>query len=125
MKLELSLKLRQDVITGFSYSFTKALVEKLKELLKKDNVFVDGNETAKTHDGYFRETEIAGIVTHYLCDQLQVQHSDKAKNLIEVEKLISLAEEFLSIFEEEKADKTISVETVRRDVDEVHKIAGE
>jgi len=97
-KLSLNLKLVQgDQITGFSYSFAKALTLKLKNLFKNGKVFEEGRNDESEFTRSF--TPIAETVIVHLTDQLkmssEVEH--KTKGIV---KLIALAEEFLAVFEE-------------------------
>ena len=75
MKNELKFKLRKDVITGFSFSFTSSLVCKLKELIEADRVFEYGNEKSKGEGFANKTTEIAAVVISYLGDQLHCRIS--------------------------------------------------
>lgn len=91
MKLKQELLLEQDVITGFSYSFCKALLEKLNKLSKKyrNNFFENG-----------RMELITESVINHLQHQLEINiaiHED-----MNVIYLMQTASEFLSIFEKEK-----------------------
>jgi DNA-directed RNA polymerase alpha subunit len=103
MALEMKLVLKPDVITGFSYSFTKALLEKLKVLRDEKRIFEEVEykqieETAKLENRYSL-TSIAGSVIGHL--QGQLFGSNQGQELIEpkkVEELITTAEEFLESF---------------------------
>lgn len=76
---QLQLLLQQDVISGFSYSFAKALLEKLKALKTEDRL----------------EEKIARSVIIYLEIQM-------GQSLRKVDDLIAVTEEFLSIFEKKE-----------------------
>ncbi|HTW96592.1 MAG TPA: hypothetical protein VMD74_02960 [Candidatus Methylomirabilis sp.] len=103
----LSLVLKNDVITGFSYSFSSALLRKLKEMNEKDQIFKKGlknalNDAKKNIQSYL--TDMAIIVAVHLHQQISVS-SDildlSTKNFPEeVNQFISFVEEFLAIFQE-------------------------
>lgn len=99
-KLELTLE--QDVINGFSYSFTKSLLEKLKKLKKEDRVFEYGWKKATEERNPSDVTAIASVVISYLCDQIQTDLSVPRLKPIDIDNLIATSEEFLSIFSSEK-----------------------
>jgi hypothetical protein len=93
-----SLRLRQDIINGFSYSFTSSLLEKIKQLLAENRIFVDGNEKCKVDNNDFHKlTPIAEITLNYLKEQLPCDHPELS-NVPRIEKCIALGEEFLQIF---------------------------
>ncbi len=98
-KLKLSLK--QDQISGFSFSFTKVLTLKLGDLLKNDRVFEEGNAKSSDDDRtYHSKTKIAETVISYLTEQIRTS-SDDTLCVQGIQRLIDLSEEFLSSFEEE------------------------
>jgi hypothetical protein len=87
------LSLKQDVITGFSFSFTKALLDKLKKLMKEERLF-------EQHEGYFKKelTDIGMTVCRYLCDQLQNRCNPEDQTPENITELINTADEFLATF---------------------------
>lgn len=72
------------VIKGFSYEFTKALLEKLKELVRENKI------TTKA------EKILVKIMLSHLGSQLNRQLDELDK----IPETIKLVEEFLAIFEE-------------------------
>ena len=82
------LILKQDVITGFSYSFSSALLEKLKDLRTGDRIF-------KAKECF---SDIADVVINHLTEQLGIPTPTFGPSSTEVDKFISLVEEFLAIF---------------------------
>lgn len=104
-RLELTLK--QDVINGFSYSFTNSLLKGLKKLKKEDKIFEDGWGNAEEIEARdhrpSRTTGIACVVIEYLKQQLIISSYSAEKMLpTDVNNLITTSEEFLSIFSSEK-----------------------
>ncbi len=90
-------KLKLDGITGFSFSFTSALLEKLKQLKKEDRIFETGEEKAKK--SYHKSlTFIAHTVIEYLSEQLKVSPMSPNTHTDYIETLFALAEEFLLAF---------------------------
>ena len=56
------------VVNGFSWAYTFYLIEKLKELLKKDKVFVNGNTNAKRLDERrYTKKEMQNVNRHAFC----------------------------------------------------------
>ena len=109
-------KLENDVINGFSPSFSKALLKKLKALKEEDRIFREGWEQAHENGKTLRAsrlTEMAKYITVHLQTQLEYfSVTDTAINMAlatEIEELISFAEEFLAIFEEEKPTNWLQV----------------
>jgi len=110
METTVSLLLRQDSITGFSYSFSKALLEKLKKLKEGKRLFLKGKEL----------TPIAFAISEHLSNQISpsdpiIGVSDPV-NPSEVDELISLAEEFLKTFEVEQATLDTPIKELRLSV---------
>ncbi|MBX4210387.1 hypothetical protein KW783_00245 [Candidatus Parcubacteria bacterium] len=94
MQQKIEMLLEQDVITGFSYSFTKCLLQAFKRLHDEKRVFLPG--ATGTHK---RLTDIAQSVMRHLSDQLSFGRYDSgSSNDDEIRRLIMTAEEFLSIF---------------------------
>ncbi len=64
-QLTLSLKLRQDVVTGFSYSFSRALLDRLKMIFESDELYekYDNGTPGRT-------SELVENLRHYLSDQM-------------------------------------------------------
>lgn len=63
--MRLKLALVQDQITGFSYSFSSLLLDRLNECFKKDNLYT------KYEEGMPKElTTLAQNLTHYLKEQI-------------------------------------------------------
>lgn len=102
---QLELTLKQDVINGFSYSFTNSLLEKLKKLKEEDRIFKDGWEKAtevETRNHCTSSiTKIASVVINYLDDQIRAGCGSDMKPTT-IDNLITTGEEFLSIFSSEK-----------------------
>jgi len=111
-RLELTLK--QDVINGFSYSFTKSLLEKLKKLKEEDRIFIGGWEKAieeekqhkKNHLNIdLNKTKIAKLVISYLVKQIlgeELPEIGDSKDPSDVDSLIEVCEDFLLTFSSEK-----------------------
>jgi hypothetical protein len=101
MSEEQELKLlipSHDVINSFCYAYSKALLKKLKELVKEDRIFVAGNAESVRNKGMNTSTtDIANAVLTPL--QEQINFSGGGYNQAKVDKLIATAEEFLAIFE--------------------------
>lgn len=110
--LEQQLSLEPDVINGFSYSFTKALLAKLKELEATDRIFEGGAEKAEVWESKAREKnvdekyetmDLACSIITYLEKQLSLDgwgridpsHTTPS----EIRNLIALTEEFLQVFQ--------------------------
>jgi hypothetical protein len=63
---QLQLTLRKDVINGFSYSFSKSLLDKLAELRKEENLY-DKDEEDSTPK---RMTPLVETICNYLNEQM-------------------------------------------------------
>lgn len=92
--MEVKLKLQQDQVGNFSYSFAKALLDGLKKLVSEGKVSkVDGTN----------QSHVVKTTSYYLKLQLGVDE-EKAKlqfdsdGFYDVATLIENAEEFLSLF---------------------------
>lgn len=84
-KQSLRLSLEDDVINGFSYSFTKALLEKIKELVEQKRIFDKRNNLLP--------------ITETVLGYLAIQVRDCPPNTPEgIAELIATTEEFLAIF---------------------------
>jgi uncharacterized protein YfkK (UPF0435 family) len=103
--LRMALVLKDDVIKGFSYSFSAALLKKLKEMKEKDQIFEKGIKEAlefadKSESGL---TDMAYMVTDHLHNQISshsgMPNTGTSMYPKEVDRLIALAEEFLAIFQ--------------------------
>jgi len=108
---KLTLTLEDDVISGFSLSFTKSLLKKLEELKRLDRIFDDSAEDIEEKDkkGYSSPlTSIANSVVKHLVDQLQTFGGDSACRPDDINKLIALAYEFIEIFEKKKQITQVS-----------------
>ena len=105
-QMQMQLLLKNDVINGFSYSFTKYLLNKLEKLSEEDRIFEDSKdeiERAK-HNSVSRLTLIAESVATCLSRQLKLSEDtyygySQSKKITE---LINTAEEFLTIFEKKE-----------------------
>jgi len=88
MKQKLSLKINipETVINGFCYPFTKALLEKLKLLLQEGRI-----------DEEYSRDDVVDAILSYLQKQLRI--NNVSPNVSGAKKIITAAEEFLSIFE--------------------------
>ncbi|MFA4887862.1 MAG: DNA-directed RNA polymerase subunit alpha C-terminal domain-containing protein, partial [Candidatus Nanoarchaeia archaeon] len=82
--------LQQDTISGFSYSFSKALLEKLKKLREEDKLFKEGKLTL-----------LAYSISTHLDEQINPMKKalQDMSDISGFEALIQVAEEFLTIFE--------------------------
>jgi hypothetical protein len=109
MKQQLKVRLEQDVITGFSYSFTKALLGKLKQLKKEGRIFRDF-EGKEESDSMYSLTQIADSVLKHIDAQLgesSIYGGSCAATPDKVQQMIQTTEEFLAIFNEK--GETIAV----------------
>lgn len=101
MEQETRLMLEQDVINGFSYSFTKALLEKLLILKASNRIFKEELPGEKSSVDYI--TDIAHSVISYLISQVETTFSVSCTmSLDEINDLIKTTQEFLAIFEEKE-----------------------
>jgi len=107
-QLSLMQQIQQDQITGFSRSFTAALVKKLKRLKAEDKIFKGGlagakeDERLNSNSGKCSFTEIAYIVVEKLQNQISYPERPRPGTCLfpsKLERFISVAEEFLAIFE--------------------------
>jgi TusA-related sulfurtransferase len=100
MKQETKLVLQQDVIDGFSYSFTKALLNKLLELNESGKIFeVESTRPDSAHN----ITDIAHSVISHLLSQIEIDISVcSMMSMNEIGCIIETAKEFLAIFEKEE-----------------------
>ncbi|MBI5306678.1 hypothetical protein HZB04_03805 [Candidatus Wolfebacteria bacterium] len=90
---ELKLVLKNDVINGFSYSFSKTILEKLKEVVRDDRMFKNTYSSR-------RLTDIANTLVSHLYQQLCFYSSSfNVNDEKTIKELIAVAEEFLAIFE--------------------------
>ena len=104
---QFELTLKQDVISGFSYSFTSSLLKGLKKLKKEDKIFEDGWENAaeiEARNNFPSSiTGIACVIIEYLKQQLIIIGDSVEKMLpTDVNNLITTSEEFLEIFSSEE-----------------------
>ncbi len=97
---ELKLTLKQDEIRGFSYSFTRELVNKLETLYQEDALFEKGNDCSSNKDNAYSYTKLGIVITAYLTEQLQQIFPP---NTYGVESMIQTGNDFLAIFETEVA----------------------
>lgn len=86
------------VMNNFCYGFTFALLKKLKQLVKENKAFLEGNKDPEDSTIYRKPTLICEAVLHQLNSQMKTQFHSSTK---EVNDLISVTEEFLEIFREE------------------------
>ncbi|KKP67951.1 MAG: hypothetical protein UR66_C0009G0041 [Candidatus Moranbacteria bacterium GW2011_GWE1_35_17] len=90
-------------IDGFCYPFMKALLEKLKELEKKDRIFEEGLDKALSMGiSSSRLTSIAQSVLDKICEQLGRNSVGPSATPTKITDIIDLSEEFLAIFEIKK-----------------------
>ncbi|MDP2741448.1 MAG: hypothetical protein Q8O66_02030 [bacterium] len=80
-----------EVMNGFCYAYTKALLEKLIEMKAQGRVFSTINL------GWL--TDIASAVCNQLIDQISFEEDDFFDNPSAVKRLIDTTKEFLAIFE--------------------------
>lgn len=107
---EMIQALEHDVITGFSYSFTKLLLEKLKGLMeRKEMVKISENPNWYKHKEYNgRFCHLPSTILFRLSEQIPGAGIDcTSGNKKEVETLIETTEAFLAIFEEKKENTSI------------------
>lgn len=95
---EIKLVIPSDqVMDYFCYAHCKALLGKLKTLVKEDRVFVGGEvEARKSSNMNTTTTAIAQAVLSALHEQINFSGGD---NPPDVDRLIKTTEEFLAIFE--------------------------
>lgn len=123
LKQTLSLKLSQDQITGFSYSFSKALLDRLMELIKKDELFERYRGAGRGNGEVKCVTPVVKTILHYLKDQMPYidwsgmdhasesqnddldLHEDNIKRNAEAKNIITQGYDFLKTFEKEKSKK--------------------
>jgi hypothetical protein len=87
-----------EIMDNFCYAYCKRLVGKLKELIREDRAFVNGNDEAKKNkDMNSNLTGIAHMIVATLVEQTNAYAGDE--NPAGIDKLISDVEEFLAIFE--------------------------
>ena len=118
--LKLKLALKNDVINGFSYSFTSSLLKALKKHRAEMTIFLaDEDNIAKNYDysdddnddeyqgGYSCDYWISDVVTsviRYLTEQLYFdcdhQGMNHSASIAYVDGLIKHATDFLAIFQE-------------------------
>lgn len=103
MELKLKLQLKQDVITGFSYSFAKALLVRLAQLYEKDELWeYYGEEKEERISG---QTILAQNLIYYLKEQIPNSDWDNFREIIsgfsrkECEQILRDAENFLRTFD--------------------------
>ena len=84
----LKLLVRQGASTVFKYSFCKILVERLKQLKEENQIFMENDAMS----------EIAFAIVEQLL--VQVPMRSKPEDVLQIERLIAVAEEFLSMFED-------------------------
>jgi len=104
MKQETKLVLQKDVISGFSYSFAKALLNKLLELNESGKIFEAEDESISARpDSTHNITDIAHSVISHLLSQIEINISACSMMFMdEIGRIISTAKEFLAIFEKEE-----------------------
>lgn len=88
------LLIQEDAITGFSYSFTVALLQELKKILDNGNGLI---EISRSDSKGYLSPQTKPVV-EYLCEQICFRTEDRwsQKDLIF---LAESAEKFLAIFE--------------------------
>lgn len=107
--LRQALLLKQDVISGFSYSYCRALLDKFKELHATGRIFID-NEQAKENEEIkciSLLTPIADLVSSHLEDQISGFRVGNAFYYSRIAEQIQIAEEFLAIFEQKRKGKRL------------------
>jgi len=99
----LEMSFGHDVINGFSYSFSKALLEKLKQLKKEGRIFQEDTPCKKIEKNLpIRITTIAETVIYYLTSQMNLSCDSSPIRPSKIEELIKVSKEFLAIFEKEQ-----------------------
>jgi len=120
LKLELCIEPKKEM-RDFSYSYSKALLEKLKELIAEKKVFATENEEKRfkenggvgsPYGNNYEVKPIAVAVSRKLASQvfgsdnsfvnLTDEFKGDAKNIASIFKLVEITEEFLVIFEKKK-----------------------
>ncbi len=102
MNQQMKLTLCQDVITGFSYSFTKSLLEALKKLRSKGTLFEDGEIPPGDHSR-MKPSPLTSTILYYLSKQTYgTGIGPDCASLTDIDTLIKTTEAFLAIFEKEK-----------------------
>lgn len=95
------LVLSDDIITGFSYSFTSALLAKIKELEKENRIFEQGLEEAKKNESNNLGSPLTLIAESTLCYlNEQIRCNEEIGTPKDLAILIRCTEEFLAIFAE-------------------------
>lgn len=94
---------KSDVITGFSLRFCKKLLKKLQELQEQDKIFEHGLRNAKLRcakgpDWFASLTPLAYAITNHLSEQLRCNWDTDSTTPSRIKNLLTLAEEFLAIF---------------------------
>ena len=119
-QLQLQLRLEKDVINGFSYSFAKALLDRLNELFKADTLYEKTEQDIPS-----KVASLTLNLIHYLDDQIphcdwtkitmenfrrddweEVGKIEYVRFKIEVKEVIDNAYDFLSTFEYEHLEYT-------------------
>jgi hypothetical protein len=106
LEFGMNLLLKDDVVNGFSYSFSLALLKKLQQLKKDNKLFWNGN-IDPTQEGAI--TDMAATIMGHLSGQISrhghVLRTDSSQSSNQVNAFILFVEEFLAIFPT-KAKKT-------------------
>lgn len=80
-----------EVMNGFCYAYTSALLKKLIEINAQGKVF------STTNPGWL--TDIASVVCNQLIEQISFEEDDFVDNPGVIKRLINTTKEFLAIFE--------------------------
>jgi hypothetical protein len=100
--------MRNDVVNGFSYSFSAALLKKLKQL-KKDRILFKSEFAYEHPTTTYMLTDMAATTVSHLSLQISrhehVLENSRVKSVNGVDEFILFVEEFLAIFQT-KAKKT-------------------
>ncbi|MFC1615441.1 hypothetical protein ACFL2L_01440 [Patescibacteria group bacterium] len=97
--MQTKLVLKDDVINGFSFSFSSALLKELKKLVTNNQCIISKNSTCIHADVlFYKYTPIDSSIISYLSKQVNLDiDSDEGTNKI-IEDFIKHTEDFLDIF---------------------------
>ncbi len=101
MKMQMQLQIPTDaVMSHFCYTYSKALLEKLKKLIQEDRIFLKGRSVAEAGPQLMRNiTDITRSVMSNLGEQVLLYAPTSQPAPEHVDRFVSAIEEFLAIFE--------------------------
>jgi len=97
-RMQMLLIPSHQVMNGFCYAFSKALLAKLKELAEEDQVFEKGAKEAEDATHSHITTSVAEAVCSYLTQQTHIDWNNR-RNVAGLARFIFEIEVFLAIFE--------------------------